>query len=166
LDGSPVQVLSATPFQINGVIPGDLSPGVHVLHIESPFGIAQQAVMVSPVSPAIFLLGSPPVAALVNQDGSLNGPASPAIRGQVVSIYATGLGAVTRQSAVSPVSTPVTVVLNGQEITPEFAGLAPGIPGEYQVNVLIPAATPPGVAISFTLKQGGQASNPVTLALQ
>ena len=61
---------------------------------------------------------------------------------------------------------PVTVVLNGTELPAAFAGLAPGYVGLYQVNVLIPATTPPGLGIPLTLKVGGQLSNVVSVAVQ
>jgi len=166
LDGSPVLITSTTTFQLNGVIPIDMPPGTHTLNIQSAFGSASQSVSIAAVAPAVFLVGNPLTGAVANQDGSLNGPASPAARGKVVSIYATGLGAVNGQTGLAQVGTPVTVVLNGQELAVDFAGLTPGIPGEYQVNVLIPLTTPPGLGIPLTLKQGGYLSNTVTLALQ
>ena len=46
-----------------------------------------------------------------------------------------------------------------------YAGAA-GYVGLYQVNIPIPATTPPGAGISLTLKQGGILSNAVTIALQ
>lgn len=165
-DGTPVQVLGATPFQINAVVPSGLAPGMHTLRVQSAFGVAQQSVVVSAVAPAIFLVGNPATGAVLNQDGTLNGPGNPALRGQVVVIYATGLGSVVQQGQLLTTTTPVTVVVNGQEIPATFSGLAPGTTGEYQVNVVIPAASPPGFGISLTLKQGGESSNPVTLALQ
>jgi len=58
------------------------------------------------------------------------------------------------------------VMLNGVELPAFFAGLAPGWVGLYQVNVIIPAATPPGLGIPLSLKVGGQQSNSVFLALQ
>ena len=64
-----------------------------------------------------------------------------------------------------PVAT-VTAVVNGQEVVVEFAGLAPGYVGLYQVNVRIAVATPPGLGVSLTLKEGGQPSNTVAAALQ
>ena len=103
---------------------------------------------------------------VTNQNGTLNGPDNPLHRGQVLLVYATGLGAVVRQGQVSMTAAPVTVVLNGQELPVAFAGLAPGATGEYQVNVVIPASTPPGLGIPLTLKQGGRLSNTVTIALQ
>ena len=33
---------------------------------------------------------------------------------------------------------PVTVLLNGSEVQPVYSGLAPYIPGRYQVNAAVP----------------------------
>ena len=101
-----------------------------------------------------------------NQDGSLNGSSNPLPRGQVLVIYATGLGAVASQGQLSVATTAVTVMLNGQPLPTAFAGLAPGTTGEYQVNVTIPAGTPPGLAVPLALQQGGQLSNTVLVAVQ
>jgi len=166
MDGEAVQILAATPFQINAVVPADTTPGVHVLSVTSAYGSAQQPVDISAIAPAIFLLGEPPVGAVVNQDGTLNSPANPLPRGQVLILYATGLGTVTKQGQLWVTTTPVTVVLNGQELPAAFAGLAPGTAGEYQVNVVIPGATPPGVGVPITLKQGGILSNTVAVTIQ
>src|SRR5262249_19818243 len=113
VDGATAQVLGAFPFQVNAVLPAGLTARTHTMRVRSPFGVAQQSVEVSEVAPAIFLVGTPSVGALVNQDGSLNGPSNPLPRGQVLIIYATGLGTVQQ---------PVTVVLNGVELQPAYAG--------------------------------------------
>jgi len=165
-DGESASVLSASPFQVNAIVPPDLAPGTHTLRITSAYGTAQQTVTVSTVAPAIFLVGSPAVGAVTNQDNSLNSPSNPLVRGQTLVVYATGLGAVVKQGQLSVTAVPVTVVLSGQELPVAFAGLTPGIPGLYQVNVAIPTATPPGLGISLTLKQGGQMSNIVSVTLQ
>jgi uncharacterized protein (TIGR03437 family) len=166
IDGTSVPVVAATPFQINTVLPLTVTPGEHTLTLKSAYGTAQQSIAVLAVSPAIFLVGNPQSGALVNQSGTLNSPGNPALRGQVLTIYATGLGAVVKQGQVSSATTTVSVLINGLELPAAFAGLGPGTAGEYQVNVLIPATTPPGSHVILTLKQGGQISNPVTLALQ
>jgi len=57
-------------------------------------------------------------------------------------------------------------VVNGAELEPLFAGLAPGYFGLYQVNVTVPAGTPPGLTVPLSLKVAGQVSNPVQVALQ
>jgi uncharacterized protein (TIGR03437 family) len=162
----PLRLLYTSPFQINAEVPAGIAPGVHTLRIQSAFGTAQQQVTVAAVAPAIFLVGNPPAGALVNPDNSLNGPANPLARGKALVVYCTGLGAVTNSGQLSVASTPVTVLLNGTELPASFAGLTPGYIGLYQVNVIVPAAMPPGLGISLTLKQGGQISNSVPLGLQ
>ena len=161
MDGTDLRLLSATPFQINAEVPLTMAPGVHSIRVQSAFGSAQQAVTVSAVAPGIFLMGNPPIGAITNPNFNLVGPSNPLPRGQSLVIYATGLGAVTQSGQLSGPSAPVTVVLNGTELPAAFAGLAPGFIGLYQVNVTIPAGTPPGLGIPLTLKVGGQQSNSV-----
>jgi uncharacterized protein (TIGR03437 family) len=166
-DGIPAAVIAATPFQVNAQVPASLTPGQHVLTVDSPFGPASQTVAVSQFAPAIFLLSDGVTGAVENQDGTLNSPSNPLSRGQVLVVYATGLGAVTAgMSGLSTVNTAVTAVVNGIELPVAYAGFAPGFIGLYQINISIPTATPPGAGISLTLKQGGQSSNSVNIALQ
>jgi uncharacterized protein (TIGR03437 family) len=166
MDGTVATVLWASPFQINAQVPPGMAPGVHTLRVRSVYGAAQQSVSVTAVAPAIFLIGNSGMGAVLNQDFSINGPANPLPRGQVLLVYATGLGAVTKQGQLSVTAAAVTAVVNGQEVAVEFAGLAPGYVGLYQVNVRIAVATPPGLGVSLTLKEGGQVSNSVAVALQ
>jgi uncharacterized protein (TIGR03437 family) len=166
-DGIPATVVAAMPFQVNAQVPASITPGQHVLNVHSPFGSASQPVTVSQLAPTIFLLSDGVTAAIENQDGTLNLPANPLSRGQVLIVYATGLGAVTAgNGGLSTVDSAVTAVVNGIELQVAYAGLAPGFIGLYQVNVPVPASTPPGLGLSLTLKQGGQSSNSVNIALQ
>jgi uncharacterized protein (TIGR03437 family) len=95
----------------------------------------------------------------INQDGSPNGDGSifgsdkPAPTGSVISVYATGLGAVTPavvagtaapSSPLSPTVSPVTAYVAGRAATVTFAGLAPGMTGVYQVNIMVPPTAPSG----------------------
>jgi uncharacterized protein (TIGR03437 family) len=96
--------------------------------------------------------------------------------GEAVVIYATGLGATspavaTGQAApaVPPlalVTTPVKVTIGGVEAAVEFAGLAPGFVGLYQVNARVPAGVTAGNAVPLVLTQNGVPSNTVTIAVQ
>ncbi len=115
-------------------------------------------------------------AAVVNQDGTINSAAHPAAPGSVISLYATGEGATTPggidgKPASSPLpipSTPFTVTIGGQTVTPEYAGGAPGeIAGLMQINVRIPANLAPGTAVPVTVQVLGYAgSQPgVTIAV-
>ena len=46
----------------------------------------------------------------------------------------------------------------------QFAGLAPGFVGLYQVNVVVPAGVQPGSEVELTLTQNDVPSNTVTVA--
>jgi uncharacterized protein (TIGR03437 family) len=166
MDGTPLRLAFTTPFQINAEVPLEMVPGVHSLRVQSVYGSSQQQVTVSAVAPGIFLIGNPPLGAITNSNFSLVLPTSPLPRGQAMVIFATGLGAVTQSGRFSQTNAPVTVLLDGTELPTFFAGLTPGYFGLYQVNVSIPADTPPGLTVPLTLKVGSQQSNTVQVALQ
>ena len=165
IGGVPATVLAASPFQINAHVPLELAPGVHLLRVRSPYGVREQPVTLEPTAPAIFVLEGGQ-GAVVNQDGSLNSPATPARRGQMVTVYCTGLGAVTRTNSLLSTSTPVSVVLDGTELPVSFSGLTPGFVGLYQVNVLIPDGAAPRLEGSVALRQAGRLSNQVALSIR
>lgn len=91
-------------------------------------------------------------------------------------MYCTGLGATqpaVKSGEAAPsseplarVTTTVTATVGGQAATVQFAGLAPGFVGLYQVNVQIPAGVAPGSSMPLVLSQNGVPSNTVTLALK
>ena len=166
MDGIALRLLLATPFQINAEIPLTMAPGVHLLRVQSAYGSLQQTVTVAAVAPGIFLIGNPPIGAITNQNFNLVGPTNPLPRGQVLVIFATGLGAVTQSGPLSLTNAPVSVLLNGTELPASYAGLTPGFIGLYQVNVTVPASTPPGLGIPLTLNVEGQQSNSVLVSLQ
>jgi uncharacterized protein (TIGR03437 family) len=75
------------------------------------------------------------------------GAANPAVRGNYVQLFAHGLGPVNNQpasgsyvtDASATTTTAVTVKIGGQNAPVIFAGLAPGFPGEYQINAQVPS---------------------------
>jgi uncharacterized protein (TIGR03437 family) len=106
-------------------------------------------VPIAPSAPGIFTVQSDGLGQVkaVNQDGTLNGATRPAAKGSIVTIYASGLGAVmppVAAGAVPPttLSSTVASVAASLGATPArvlFAGLAPGWPGYYQLNIEVPA---------------------------
>jgi uncharacterized protein (TIGR03437 family) len=166
IDGVAAPVLAATPFQVNAQVPAETSAGSHTVRVRSPYGTAAATVDIRPVAPAIFLLPGFRGAVVNHPDYKINSPTAPVARGGVLIVYATGLGAVAPQGGYSVVTEPVTAVLNGQELRPSFAGLAPGFTGLYQVNIPVPTATPPGLDFKLTLREAGQESNTVLVSVQ
>jgi len=164
IGGVRAHVIAATPFQLNVEIPAELPPGSHLLRIRSPFGTEEQTITLDAVAPAIFTLPTGG-AAVVNQNGSLNGPNNPERRGRAIVIYCTGLGAVVPAGSLSTVREPVKVWVDGVELEPFFAGRSQDYRGLYQVNVLLPASLPPRLDAVLRLRQGTAWSNSVSLAI-
>jgi uncharacterized protein (TIGR03437 family) len=99
---------------------------------------------------------------------------APAMAGDTVVIYCTGLGAVAPDLPAGtpppdpPVSTtvnPVTATIGGQDVQVIFSTPAPGYPGVYQVGVVVPSGVS-GDAVPVTVTVAGQTSPPATMAVQ
>jgi uncharacterized protein (TIGR03437 family) len=169
--GISATVLLATPFQINAQIPEGLPVGSATVQVTSPYGTSSQSVALQATSPGIFIVGTASdgvssLGAVVNQNGAVNGSTSPAPRGSTVTIYCTGLGATSVKNGLSVATGPVSAVISNTSLPVAFAGLTPGFVGLYQVNLLIPAATPPGLLLPATIQAGGISSNTVVIAVQ
>ena len=86
-------------------------------------------------------------------DGTVLTPASPARPGDIVILYATGLGAVTPPAiygqlpaAAAPLiaGANLSILLDGVAVPPgaiDYAGVAPGFAGLYQINLTLPSST-------------------------
>jgi uncharacterized protein (TIGR03437 family) len=167
LNGVGLPIFFSNGFQLNTAIPPDTPAGPTNLRLTSRFGESSATLDIVDASPGIFLLDAPRRGAILNQDGTINSPTQPAIRGQAVIIFSTGLGVVTRQpNNLSTTANPVTVRLNDSNLTPFYAGLAPGFIGLYQVNVIIPTLQAPGLDQTLTIRISGSDSNAVDLAIR
>jgi uncharacterized protein (TIGR03437 family) len=144
---------------------------------------APATISIAPFAPGVFTLNAAGQGAVVINNsevaaplGSIPGLATrPATQGDYLSIYCTGLGAVTNQPAtgaaapLSPLaetSTTPTVTIGGVPATVGFSGLTPTSVGLYQVNVQVPPRVPTGSAVPLVLSIGGQNSNTTTIASQ
>jgi uncharacterized protein (TIGR03437 family) len=183
--GQSAPLFYASPSQVNVQIPwalaGQSQAGVtatvgNMTSDEEPMNIA-------PFAPGIFTLniaGSSQGAVMIANTAIFAAPQSvpgsrPVSPGQFISIYCTGLGAVSNQPATGAAaqgnplsSTPTTpiVTIGGIASQVSFSGLAPGFVGLYQVNAQVPSGTPAGSAVPIILSIGGVTSNTVTIAVQ
>ena len=185
VNGFPVGQLYASPSQINFQIPFEVPAGpVALVHTSGAMVGNPVPLTIAPYAPAIFVLpqvsgtqgavlisGSSSVAAA---SGSIK-DARPARAGEYISIYCTGLGAVSNPpfagvpAATNPLSqtaAPATVTIGGVSVPAVFAGLAPYYVGLNQVNVLVPASVPKGSAVPITIAIGGETSNAATIAIE
>jgi uncharacterized protein (TIGR03437 family) len=179
IDGVPAPLTYASTGQVNAVVPYEAgTSGVATIEVVSDGGAsAIWGVPLAPAAPAIFT-GSATgqgQGAVVNQDTSINGPANPAPRGTVVSIYATGEGLTTPAGITGSVTAgvimpqlPVTVKIGGLNAQVMWAGSAPDdVAGVLQVNAVVPMGVSAGPAVPVEIAVGGAPSQGgVTMAVE
>ena len=143
MNGTAAPLLYVSDTQINAVVPAALgytgSASLRVT-LNGPtlpdFGLVVDAAI-----PAVFR-NADGTAAAINQDGSANTEANPAPTGSIVSIWATGVGGIPSladgqmaTAAQNSYCCMIRDVYNNQDITPLYAGAAPGmVNGIVQVN--------------------------------
>ena len=174
----PGRMIYVSPGQINLQVPWELQ-GQTSAQIKVTIEDTQGPVYTLPLtiaSPAFFTYasGSQHLLAALDSANRLISSTHPAQRGQVVQLYANGLGPVDHQPATgepasaSPLSHTLTlaeVTIAGQAATVQFSGLAPGFPGLYQVNVEVPSGVPAGTQ-PVVLKINGVDSPAANLPVQ
>ena len=173
---TPAPLYFTSPGQINLQVPIEVSPGSSALVRIVRQGVASDLVTV-PVrgeSPGVFTLDGL-AAVAVNQDGSLNGPAAPAARGSLVTLYATGQGLTNpalktgEPAPVDPLSRvdgAVEVSAGGRPAEVLFAGMTPGLVGLLQLNIQLAADAATGPAQPLALRIRGAEAAPATLAIE
>jgi len=144
------QLYYVSPTQINFLIPCIFKPGETDLRITLD-GHAGPTVRIKllEAAPAMFQLDEKTVIA-TRPDGSLIDKDKPATGGEVIVLYATGLGPTEPEAVYGklPVrAAPIQrmadfkVFLDDAEVSPNrilYAGVAPGFAGLYQVNLCLP----------------------------
>jgi uncharacterized protein (TIGR03437 family) len=174
----PAPLLYVSPSQINFQVPWELAGQSEAMVVVTTAAGKSLPVKVnlSAMAPAIFTANGSGVGQgdVFTVQFQYAAATTPATRGQYVVIYSTGLGAVANQPAtgvtVSDASATTvqmpTVTIGGVQTSTNFAGLAPGYVGVYQINALVPATITPGAAVSLSLSSGGISSKTVTIAVQ
>ena len=177
----------ASPNQVNMLVPWELA-GEEQAQLSVRIGSETSQPVVVPLaqySPAIFTAAEvrPGQGAILiaNTNASLAAPVGltansrPASRGEILEIFAVGLGPVTSppSSGVAgpqyPLSRTVempSVTIGGALAELLFSGLAPALVGLYQVNALVPDDTPSGDDVVVKLTIADQESNSVAIAVE
>ncbi len=193
MNGTPVPLFYIDANQADIQVPFGITGPVVVQVVRNGNAGNQVSAIVDSIAPRLFpLTGLPsspdtsPYGIVINASdntlalpSNIGVPAHPAHRGDVVTIYALGLGPVTPSvstgaaaPAVEPlarVANPVQVLFGGGFLgssasTPSYAGLAPNFAGLYQINVAIPLDCPLG-NIPVMISMPGHASNFVEMAI-
>lgn len=177
-NNQPLPLFMTSPGQINAQLGPDLKTGnysVVVRSIDRHIAAPPVQITLSKYAPAVFVDGSGQ-AAVLHRDGAYVTKDRPAHRDESLVVYATGLGPTKGGSVTggtpAPSDNPAVLSdklqvffgdsrLKQSEMIVEWAGLAPGLVGVYQVNVRVPGDRSRGDALPVLLKIGGVQS-PVT----
>ncbi len=166
VNNTPAQIQYVSQTQLNIVYP-DVSPGPSQLTVISGAGTQTVTVIVVPAVPVIFSNGTTAAARIGSTAGDpVVNSTTPLHAGDVVELYATGLGETTvHADGLSWANIQPTVTVGGQSCAVTFAGLVPGFTGFGQINCTIPAAVT-GAAVPVIATSNGRPSNTATLNIQ
>ena len=175
--GYPAHLYYVSPTQVNLLIPSFLRPGVVEIWLvrDGTLGPVVQ-VALQDAAPALFQTpdGSPIATHL---DGSLVTKDAPARAGEIIVLWATGLGCVENQTPGDDGTLPVaaqwvcqkdqfSVWIGGAHLVIDhgvlYAGVAPGYAGLYQVNVRMPDRFPANPELQIAV---GDSFSPAALIL-
>ena len=172
IGGIQAPIYYVSPGQINAQIPFELNSGNQYQVIVNANGAltTPQAIQLTTAVPAILQFNSGEVVAQ-HQDGTLLDDSDPAVPGEYVTIYLTGLGATDipvpsgspspANPAANVLDTPV-LTLNNNPVPVIFAGLTPGDVGLYQIDFQVPQPLADG-NYSLFITQSGTMSNTTVL---
>jgi uncharacterized protein (TIGR03437 family) len=158
INGSPAPVYSVTPAQISAVVPyGVTGSTASVIVTVNNTKSNAVSVPLSPTAPGIFSIPNNGLGdgAILHADYSVVSQANPALAGETVQVFLTGLGAVNpavQDGAAAPgrapfslVTAPINVYVGGLPVSNvQYKGLAPGLAALYQLNIQIPVNVGPG----------------------
>jgi uncharacterized protein (TIGR03437 family) len=178
-NGTPAPIAYASAYRVDVQVPFNVTPGGTVsvqVNANSQNGSAN-TVPVTDAVPAVYTSGFGGLGGIIaiNQNGTTNTALTPAQKGNYITIYASGLGAVSpviKEGAVPPVSPlsvasgTVTADVGGVPASVLYAGLAPGYPGLYQVNLTVPANAPSGTTLLLLYVNGKPSQAGATIQIR
>jgi uncharacterized protein (TIGR03437 family) len=172
INNIPANIYYVSPTQVNLLVPTSLIAGPVILQlvVDSLAGPAIP-IMLQTAAPGLFQTDAATVLA-VHLDNSLVTAAAPAHAGEVIVLYASGLGPtipaaipnqIPQQAATVTPPSSFTLVLNGIAVDPQrilYAGVVPTFAGLFQINLRLPDTVPanPQVQVGYagTLSPSGR----------
>jgi uncharacterized protein (TIGR03437 family) len=176
-NGVAAPLFYVSPGQINAQVPFSIPSGsVSVQVSRGTSTSTAEMVNIASASPGIFIVNQAnQTGAIVHLSGTVVTTSAPAVAGEYLSIYCTGLGPLNmavQSGTAGPTTAPLpqtvttpTVTIGGTAAVVAYSGLAPGFVGLYQVNVQVPAGLTAGNQ-QIQIVTGAAASNTATLAIQ
>jgi uncharacterized protein (TIGR03437 family) len=143
LNGTPLALHSHTATALTATIPADIHQDVVSVEVRSGAGRTAIPVPVAAASPGVFSQDGTGLGQgyILNKDGTLNSPGNPAMEGDPITIFATGVGSMTFDRGYAVTGAVVDVRVDGFSAAGIAAILGPvdGLPGDvYQISVFVP----------------------------
>jgi uncharacterized protein (TIGR03437 family) len=162
--------------QINFQVPWETAGHASAQVVVTSNGVSSQPVQVTvhAAQPGVFTVDGMNAVALHGAKNQPISAASPAAKGEVIVLYATGLGPVTNQpatgnpasgAALSKTTLTTSVSIGSKDAAVSFSGLTPGYVGLYQINLTVPSNVDSGVQ-DLVVTANGAASKTVKIAVQ
>jgi uncharacterized protein (TIGR03437 family) len=165
--------------QIDAQIPFELKPGAQYQILVNANGSLSTPLPLQIVGVSPDLANLSGLALAEHLDGTLVTADSPAVQGDYVILFLSGMGATTnpvQTGAITPspsdpslLSVPLApplLALNGVMLPPPvFFGLTPTAVGLYQIDFQVPADTPSG-NLTLVVSQGGATTNTILLPVK
>lgn len=176
VNGRKMPLVFVSPNQINAQLPYDVPEGEAKIRVTTGQGAStEESINVGAAAPGIFTIAGGNRAVAINQDFSLNTAENAEARGQVLTVYLTGIGPLDGELAAgdpapnSPLfraALDSSATIGGRTSPLLFLGLTPGFVGLAQANVQIPADAPTGTAIELVISVNRQRSNTALVAVK
>jgi uncharacterized protein (TIGR03437 family) len=142
VNGASAQLLAATPGQLNFIVPAGTPPGPATLEVRVEGEVVSEGLFeVTTAGPGLFATDP-----------------APAPRGTVVQLLATGKGPLDSSD-----SAPVSIWIANRPAEVVFSGVAPGIPGLWQIHTRIPDDSDIAKQVPVFISAEGYVSNAVTV---
>lgn len=164
--GRPARLLYVSPTQINAQSPYD-APSITTQVVVTNANGSSTAVSTpsSTFAPAVFRIGTAGI--IAKADGTLVSASNPATAGEVITIYATGLGPVTPGRTSGQLATPdatfsartVRVRFGTATVVASSAALVTGSAGVFGVRVTVPTGLTAG-NVSLRIQSESSSSLP------
>lgn len=180
IGGQPAFVSYISAAQINVQVPSSIGAGSQPLVIANSNGKSPTyAVVVNPEQPALLstpafdINGQQYAVALFSDNatyvlpaGAISGvPSRPARTGDTITLYGVGFGTTSPgipagqiAGGTNSLTLPLAITISGENASVSYAGLAPGLVGLYQFNVVVPAI-PQGQSVAVVEFSLGTNSN-------
>ncbi len=169
MSGVYLPLIYVSPTQINFLLPYDLEASEIEISVERDnLRGPKVKIRLAGTAPAVFRMDAQTVVA-AHLDGSVVTRAAPAHGGEVVVLFATGLGRTKPEQLSGRLAPRAAALTSGDRFAVRldgaalpagrilYAGIAPGFVGLYQINLLLPDE--PGQDPEVTVAFGDQASS-------